>query len=234
MIHFNQVSFSYAAKQILKPTSFSIQKEDSIALIGPSGCGKSTLLELILGYKKPATGTIHRKADLSIGVCFQQNDLLPWLNVLSQIKMPMDFKNKPVDPFVIMNQLGLVGLEDRRPSELSGGQQRRVSLARAIVQKPDLLLLDEPFTGVDQLSAEEIYKDLKQLIIYEKLSLVLVTHHIQEAVFLAKKIVILTSSPGCIDAVLENPFFEEKDFGALCFAQLAQKIRTVLSRGSSS
>ncbi len=189
--------------QALKDVSLSVQKRETVAIVGPSGCGKSTLLRLIAGVEKPGSGRIHREtagAHFVVGYVFQDSSLMRWRTVYDNIKLPLEVVKKKdlgnVDRLIEM--IGMKGFERSYPIELSGGMQRRVSIARAFVHEPSIILMDEPFTGVDELTKEALENELGTLIRTLHVTALLVTHDIEEAVFLSDRIFVMSPRPGAI------------------------------------
>lgn len=226
MIEIKDLSVVYQSSQetytALKDIQLSIPMGGTCAIIGPSGSGKSTLLKVMAGIITNFTGTVEidgeavAPARQKIGFIPQNYGLLPWKNVYENICLGLKIKNKQVkidknSVDFIMKQLGIDGLGQRYPGELSGGQQQRVSLARAFLLKPDLLLMDEPFSALDAITREEIQDLFLEVWKKHAVSTVLVTHYVEEAVYLGQKIVILSTEPGRISKIIDNPLFGEVD-----------------------
>jgi len=187
----------------LQDISLSIEKEETVAIVGPSGCGKSTLLRLIAGVEKQTAGRIERATDegqFVVGYVFQDSSLMRWRTVYDNIKLPLEVLNKrnydKIDELIQM--IGMKGFEKAYPIELSGGMQRRVSIARAFVHEPSIVLMDEPFTGVDELTKEGLQHELGTMIRRRHATAMLVTHDIEEAVFLSDRIFVMSRRPGRI------------------------------------
>jgi NitT/TauT family transport system ATP-binding protein len=181
-----------------------IEPGEFVAILGPSGCGKSTLLRIIAGLDQPDFGSVQTGALFSgqhhIGYVFQDAHLLPWRNALNNVALPLELLESPRAERVAAatRALDLVGLSDanmRYPAQLSGGMRMRVSLARALVTKPRLLLLDEPFAALDEITRQELDDQLHRLWYEQKMTVVFVTHSILEATFLAQRAVVLTRRP---------------------------------------
>jgi NitT/TauT family transport system ATP-binding protein len=176
-----------------------------VALLGPSGCGKSTLLRLVAGLDRPERGVVRRGdgADGCVAMVFQDAHLLPWRDVLANVALPLELLGRPRAERLRLAEetLARVGLGDalrRHPAELSGGMRMRVSLARALVTAPRLLLLDEPFAALDELTRMALDDELRRLWREAGLTVLFVTHSIAEAAYLAERVVVLSRRPGRI------------------------------------
>lgn len=226
MIEIKDLSVIYQSSDetytALKDIQLALPTGGTCAIIGPSGCGKSTLLKVMAGIITDFTGTIEIDGQAvspkqqKIGFIPQNYGLLPWKNVYENICLGVKIKHKHAkldknSVEFIMKQLGIDGLGNRYPGELSGGQQQRVSLARAFLLKPDVLLMDEPFSALDAITREEIQDLFLQVWKKHAVSTVLVTHYVEEAVYLGQKIVILSTKPGRVSKVIDNPLFGEAD-----------------------
>ncbi len=192
--------------EALREVSLRIDDGDFMALLGPSGCGKSTLLRLIAGLDQPDTGTLRWDAGEppgpgDIGYVFQDATLLPWASAEDNVWLPLRLRGMTQneardDVAAVLNRVGLVGFEAMRPAQLSGGMRMRVSIARALVTKPRLLLMDEPFAALDEFTRHRLQEDLLTLWRDIGCTIVFVTHSIYEAAFLARGIVLMTPRPG--------------------------------------
>ena len=201
-----------AGTEALKDVSLDIGSGDFVALLGPSGCGKSTLLRLVAGLDSPTSGRMAwsaegRPAPGQIGFVFQDPTLMPWASVADNVWLPLRIAGvsrtaarAPVE--AMLARLGLQGFADAYPRELSGGMRMRVSIARALITRPRLLLLDEPFAALDELTRFRLNEDLLALWRAERCTVIFVTHSVFEAVFLAERLVVMSRRPGRISAEL--------------------------------
>ena len=196
----------------LKNISLEVEEGEFICIVGASGCGKSTLLRIIAGLEEQTTGTVLyenseiTKPSTDRGVIFQESRLFPWLTVEKNIEFGI---SKSIDKLskkeLILHYLNIVGLQEFRkafPHQLSGGMQQRVSIARALINQPKILLLDEPFGALDALTKMTMQDEILRIREYQKSTMILVTHDIDEAVYLADRVVIMSSRPGTIQKVL--------------------------------
>ena len=177
-----------------------------VSILGPSGCGKSSLLRLIAGLEKPSAGTIQAPED-GIGFVFQKPALLPWATALDNVTLPSRLGLSGSDHArSLLEQVGLAESADLKPHELSGGMQMRVSIARALMGDPKLLLMDEPFAALDSFTRQKLNGDLLAIWETSGLSAVFVTHSVSEAAFLADEIILMSPRPGQIIRVADVPF----------------------------
>ena len=201
--------------EALRDASLRLQASDFLALLGPSGCGKSTLLRLIAGLDRPNSGTLtwdagHPPKPGDIGYVFQDATLLPWASAEENIFLPLCLRGMSraraqPDIDAVLARVGLTGFERARPRQLSGGMRMRVSIARALVTKPRLLLMDEPFAALDEFTRHRLQADLLTLWRDLGCTVVFVTHSIYEAAFLARRIVLMTPRPGRIAREIVSP-----------------------------
>lgn len=198
----------------LQGTTMSLAPGEFVAVVGPSGCGKSTLLSMVAGIEKPTQGAILiddkplNGPNPRTSVVFQSDYLLPWRTVLDNILLPLEIKRLDVEKYreraeTLLAQVGLKGFGQRFPAELSGGMRQRAAICRAVIQDPGLLLMDEPFGALDALTREQMIMDLQSLWLRLKNTVLFITHGIDEAVFLADRVVVMSPRPGRIDMEIE-------------------------------
>ncbi len=203
-----------AAVKAIEDVSLEITHGEFIAVVGPSGCGKSSLMKLISGLHAPASGALQFEGKpvtgplKSVGMAFQNSNLLPWRTALENVLLPLeivepyrsDFSKQKYAPKAeaLLQSVGLGGFTQKHPWELSGGMQQRTSICRALIHEPEILLLDEPFGALDAFTREELWCALRDLQAARKVTVMLVTHDLREAVFLADTVYVMSSRPGRI------------------------------------
>ena len=229
LVRLQGISMAYgrgaAAVRAIEEVSLSIAKGEFIAVVGPSGCGKSSLMKLISGLHPPASGVLEVEGKpvsgplKSVGMAFQNSNLLPWRTALENVLLPLEI----VEPYrssfskqkyapkaeALLDSVGLGGFTHKHPWELSGGMQQRTSICRALVHEPEILMLDEPFGALDAFTREELWCVLRDVQAARKVTVMLVTHDLREAVFLADTVYVMSSRPGRIlkrcEVKLERP-----------------------------
>jgi NitT/TauT family transport system ATP-binding protein len=234
----------------LTETSLRIEKGDFVALVGPSGCGKSTILKMVTGLITASSGYVFVAGrqvgaePVRVGMAFQNPTLLPWLTLLDNVMLPLkivppyrqQYRAKRKGEFrdkieALLAQVGLAGFSNKYPWQLSGGMMQRASLCRALIHEPQLLMLDEPFGALDQFTREELWGVMQELWITHRPTVLLVTHDLKEAAFLANRICVMAARPGRIvdDSVVPFPrprtvtMTYEPDF-----VSLTQKLREMI------
>jgi NitT/TauT family transport system ATP-binding protein len=190
--------------QALRDVSFTIGAGEFVSLLGPSGCGKSTALRLVAGLLAPDAGEIsYPQGKPEIGFVFQEPTLMPWADALTNARLPLDLKHVPRDQadarsMAALARVGLKGFERAYPRELSGGMKMRVSIARALAAGPKLLLLDEPFAALDEITRNVLGDDLLRLWREDGLTVLFVTHSVSESSYLSQRVLVMTPRPGRI------------------------------------
>ena len=231
----------------LESVRLAVRAGEFVSLVGPSGCGKSTLLRMLAGLIEPTSGRLtvggqsparSRRTGQRVAFVFQDANLLPWRDVTGNIRLPLELRGTPTAQHAerIAASLQLVGLSEsdarKRPRMLSGGMRMRVSLARALVTSPDLLLLDEPFAALDDMLRQQLNEDLLRIWSRQGWTALFVTHNVAEAVFLSGRILLMTSAPGRIAAEIKVPFSHprtpdlrgEPEFARLC-GEVSRRLR---------
>lgn len=230
---------------VLDNVNLELRKGEIVALLGRSGSGKSTLLRIIAGLIKPASGEVIYRGEpvtgpaKGIAMVFQSFALLPWLTVLQNVELGLEAQGVPRDErrqraIEAIDTIGLDGFESAYPKELSGGMRQRVGFARSLVVRPDILLMDEPFSALDVLTAENLRTDLLDLWENKKTNtncILLVTHNIEEAAVLADRIIIFGSDPGYIRAELHVDLPHPRNETSQQFRQLVDKVYTLMTTG---
>ncbi len=234
--------------EAVRPFDLVFEAGKTTALVGPSGCGKSTILRLIAGLEDPSAGRVEiagappsetlKSAGLS--VAFQDPSLLPWRTVRGNIELALRLARMPVDRAAVDQLVALVGLDgfaDTRPAALSGGMRQRAAIARALATGPQLLLLDEPFGAVDELTRRQLAQDLPRIWEARGTTALLVTHSVSEAVMLSDRIVVLSPRPAEVvdDIAVDLPRPREPGVARLPdFAALADRVSEALARGMAA
>lgn len=221
--------------QAVETTNAEINDGEFISIVGPSGCGKSTLIRMIAGLESPSKGKIRlndksiEKPSLDIGMIFQESRLFPWLTIEKNIEFGISDKTKTKEERKqlvnqMINLVGLTGFNKALPQQLSGGMQQRASIARGLINKPKILLLDEPFGALDAFTRMNMQQELLKIWKQEKETMILVTHDIDEAIFLSTKIFIMSERPGTIKEVINVNLDGQKDRSSPEFIQIRSRI----------
>jgi NitT/TauT family transport system ATP-binding protein len=225
--------------QALEDLSFTLAEQEFVCVLGPSGSGKSTLLRVLAGLLAPTAGSVqfaalgHAGLLPRVAVVFQQANLMPWRSVLENITLPLELEGVALEQArarasEMVALTGLQGFESAWPRELSGGMAQRVALSRALVQDPDLLLLDEPFGALDALTRERMGSELLRIWQARRKTVLMVTHSIAEALLLSDRVLVLTPRPGriCLDLPVDLPRPREEEMRYTAqFGELARKLK---------
>ena len=247
MIDVSNVTISFEEENqthvILDDVSLNIEKGEFICLLGPSGCGKSTLLNAMAGFLKPTSGEIKienqivQKPSMKYVTIFQNYGLLPWRTVQKNVELGLETQkySKEKKAQIASHYLKMVGLEHaakKRPAQLSGGEQQRVAIARALAVEPDILFMDEPFGALDAITRMKLQTDILEIAQDTKKTVVFVTHDIEEAVFLADRIVIMSANPGRIKALLTVQLPKHRDRTSNDFLMIRDKVYEIFNMKS--
>ena len=222
----------------LNDITFDVHPREFVCVLGPSGSGKTTLLRILAGLIAPTSGSFmfgHGEQP-STGMVFQQANLMPWRTVSENIKLPLEVKHVDEQSARAKAQemielVGLQGFEDSLPRDLSGGMAQRVAIARALIHDPDLLLLDEPFASLDAMTRERMWTELSRIWQMRQKTVIMVTHSINESLFLADRVLVLTQRPGKIkmDMAVDLPRPRNDDIRYTPhFGKLARKLRATI------
>ena len=239
-----------SAVKAIAEVSLEIARGEFIAVVGPSGCGKSSLMKLISGLHPPASGILAVEGKpvagplKSVGMAFQNSNLLPWRTAIENVLLPLEI----VQPYrrdfskgkyaakakALLESVGLAGFTEKHPWELSGGMQQRTSICRALIHEPEILLLDEPFGALDAFTREELWLALRDLQAARKVTVMLVTHDLREAVFLADTVYVMSSRPGRIVRRCAVPIARPRDLEVTYtqqFQDIVHELRSLIGRG---
>ena len=240
------VHLTYRARRgtvpALQDVGLEARPGEFIAVVGPSGCGKSTLLKLVSGLLLPTAGTVRVKGKAvtaptpEVGIVFQSPLLMPWRSVLENVLLPIEIRGLGVARHEkaardLLKLVGLSGFEDRAPYELSGGMQQRVGLCRALVHDPEILLMDEPFGALDAMTREQMNSELQRIWMERRKTVLLITHSIAEAVYLADRVVVMSPRPGRVvgEVAIDLPRPRTLEMTeSVAFAQAANRVRRLL------
>jgi NitT/TauT family transport system ATP-binding protein len=231
MITFTHVFKKYDDEPVatMKDITFSVKDGSFVCIVGGSGSGKSTVLKLLAHIKEPTSGSI--EAPEAISMVFQTSALLPWLTVFQNILLPLkvinttaEQKKKKVEEYIRL--VGLEGFEDKYPHDLSGGQKQRVNIARALVVEPEVLLLDEPFSALDIKTARELHQDLLAIWKKTKKTILMISHVIEEAVYLAEEVIVIEKGSIADTFIIDLPYPRKEDDKN--FIKEVEKIRSAI------
>lgn len=219
VLEVENASFAYGGHLVLREISLSVERGEFVSIIGPSGCGKSTLLSIIAGMLEPGIGRVvfeaAEKGKTARAVVFQDFALLPWKSVVANIELGLNYQRRNLPKVErrsiaqrYVELVGLHGFENKFPYQISGGMKQRTGLARALAVDPQVLLLDEPFASIDAQNAELLRRELRELVSQQQRTAVLVTHNLDEALYLSDRILLMSTRPGEIreDVHVDLPF----------------------------
>jgi NitT/TauT family transport system ATP-binding protein len=233
----------------LRQVSLGVAEGEFVAIVGPSGCGKSTLLKLVAGLLRPSSGSVRLRGEAvtgprhDIGYVFQRAALLEWRSARRNILLQAEMRHLPAArarerTAELIAMTGLTGFEDAYPHELSGGMQQRVALCRALLHEPPVLLMDEPFGALDALTREQLNVELNRIWRETRTTVLLVTHSVSEAAYLADRVVVMTERPGTVAEVVEVGLPEDRDYATTMarpeFARATRRIRERLGAASAA
>jgi NitT/TauT family transport system ATP-binding protein len=255
LVKLDRVSMAYgrgaAAVRAIDEVTLDIARGEFIAVVGPSGCGKSSLMRLISGLHPPAGGSLTLEGKpitaplKSVGMAFQNANLLPWRTAIDNVLLPLEivepyrsrffkekssYEEKAKD---LLHSVGLAGFTEKFPWELSGGMQQRTSICRALIHEPEILLLDEPFGALDAFTREELWCALRDLQAARKVTVMLVTHDLREAVFLADTVYVMSNRPGRMVRRCEVPIARPRDLEVTytqVFQDIVHELRTLIGK----
>jgi NitT/TauT family transport system ATP-binding protein len=232
----------------LRDVSLDVPMGQFLAIVGPSGCGKSTLLKMVAGLLKPSAGTVRLHGEqvagprADIGYVFQRAALLEWRSARKNILLQAEMRKMPAEQArrrtaELIEMTGLTGFEDALPHELSGGMQQRVALCRALLHEPPVLLMDEPFGALDALTREQLNVEMNRIWRETGTTVLLVTHSVAEAAYLANRVVVMTDRPGTIAEVIDVDLPARRDYSQTMaqpeFARVTGRIRELLGAGGA-
>ena len=228
VLHFDQVAITLGGREILSPTELSVRRGEFVCVIGPSGCGKTTLLRAAAGFVAPSSGAVMRQGRPTTGpsreVAFVFQDygraLLPWRTVAANVSLALEAAKvpeaeRPARIAKVLDTVGLGAHASKYPAQLSGGMQQRVQIARCLAQRPDVMMMDEPFGALDAMTRETLQDELARLVREEGLTVMFVTHDLEEALYLGDRVIALRSNPTperpSLAALIDVPLPQPRD-----------------------
>ena len=237
--HFQVASGTVRA---LSGLDLAIADGEFVSVVGPSGCGKSTLMRIVAGLVTPTAGTVSIAGEpvsgpaANVGIVFQKATLLPWRSVVGNIELQLEMRGLSKEPYTerlreLITLTGLSGFEGALPHELSGGMQQRVSLCRALIHNPAIILMDEPFGALDAMTREAMNRELQRVWMESRKTVLFITHSISEAIFLSDRVVIMSPRPGRIQEIVPVDLPRPRDFGMIglpAFVQATTRVRHAL------
>lgn len=244
LIEIKDVRHSYWTKsgplQVLDGLDVSVPEGSFCAVVGPSGCGKSTLTRLVAGLMVPDAGEVYLHGERvtsprkTVGMAFQNPVMLEWRTILENVMLPLEIvaqkmpqADKIARAMDLLEMVGLKGFEGKRPSELSGGMRQRASLCRAIVHRPEVLIMDEPFGALDNFTREDLWQTMRDLRAAEPFTCVLITHDLRESVFLGDQVVVLSGRPARTQFVLDVTLPEDRTIDVLYTPEASEMLHTL-------
>ncbi|WP_370320484.1 ABC transporter ATP-binding protein [Oricola sp.] len=244
LIEIKRVTHAYKTPHgplpVLENLDVTVPEGEFCAVVGPSGCGKSTLTRLVAGLMKPDKGEVWLHGELvkgprkTVGMAFQNPVLLEWRTILQNVILPLEIvapsmpkKDREARALELLALVGLSGFENKRPSELSGGMRQRASLCRAIVHKPDVLIMDEPFGALDAFTREDLWQTMHDLREKEPFTCVLITHDLRESVFLGDQVIVLSGRPATTQFILDVKYPGERVIDGLYTPECSDMLHTL-------
>ena len=242
LLHLAQIGKAFAGRAVLRDVSFELNESEILSLIGPSGCGKTTILRLIAGLSEVDAGRITRAPKLNaagrIGYVFQDANLMPWASAEANVALPLTLQGLPrrearARATAMLTRVGLSDFAKAVPHELSGGMKMRVALARALVTEPALLLMDEPFAALDEITRHTLNDEMLDLVRTQKTAVLFVTHSVAEAAYLSDRVAVLSHRPGHVMAEFAMPWGPQRNAylrGEARFAAETARLSSALGR----
>ncbi|WP_255194018.1 ABC transporter ATP-binding protein [Natronobeatus ordinarius] len=241
MIDVDDVTVAFDDVTAIEEIDLAVDEHEFVTVLGPSGCGKTTLLRTIGGLQEPTSGRVRidgqpparAQASANVGFVFQQHTLFPWKSALENVTFLRSVAGKPADErgaMALLEKMGLEAFADARPAALSGGMKQRVAIARALHLGADVLLMDEPFGELDEITRDRLGVEVRHIWREEKKTVLFVTHSVPEAVFLADRCVVMASDPGRIDEVFEIDLPRPRDEAVFESTAFHESVSTVRRR----